>query len=117
MSFGQQGCRQAFQKSARRSLGNQAERRIFVVVSLVRCDARQQAARLAAHEMLRRRLLHPVLGLDQEQVDGALIDEPDAVRIVEFQGQVAGARHGFTGASREFGYWCVFRHQPDLTSL
>ena len=39
--------------------------------------------------MLWRRLFHPVLEFDQEQVDGALIDEPDAVRVVEFDRQVA----------------------------
>ena len=121
MNLGQQGCRQAFEESAGRSLGNQAERRVFVIVSFVRRDARHQPARFAAQQMLRRRLLHPVLEFDQEQVDGAPIDEPDTVRVVELHRQVAGAGHGRTGASGELGDRRVCRpcelHQPDVTSL
>ena len=76
ISLGQQGCRQALQHGARQSLGDQAEPRVLAVALLVRRDTRQQPARFAAQQVLRRRLLHPVPELDEEQVDGAPIDEP-----------------------------------------
>ena len=120
VSLGQQRCRQALEQSARQSLGHQAEPRVLAVALLVRRDTRQQPARFAAQQMLRRRLLYPVLELDEEQIDGAPIDEPDAVRVVELDRQVAGAGHGRTGARGERGDRFIFRpgsHQPDMTSL
>ena len=120
MSLGQQGCRQALEQGARQSLGHQAEPRVLAVALLVRRDTRQQPARFAAQQVLRRRLLHPVLELDEEQIDGAPIDEPDAVRVVELDRQVAGAGHGRTRARGERGERFVFQpgpHQPDMTSL
>ena len=121
IDLGQHGSRQTFQNGARRSLGDQAERGVFLIAWSVRCDARQQPARFAAQQMLRRRLLHPVPEFDQEQIDGALIDEPDSVRVVELHRQVAGAGHGLARSGGEFRDGRVPRprvpHQPDLTSL
>ena len=66
-------------------------------------------------------MIHPVPEFDQEQIDGAPVDEPDGVRVVELHGQVAGAGHGLAGAGGEFRNGRVFRprvpHHPDLTSL
>ena len=102
---GKHACRQAFQKRAGQSLGDQAER----CVLLVGLDARQKTSGFGAQEMLRRRLLHTVLEFDQEQVDGAPVDEPDAVQVVELYRQVPGAGHGLTGMAGEFRHRGEFR--------
>ena len=71
--------------------------------------------------MLRCGCLHTVLDLDQEQVDCALVNEPEAVRIVEFHWKVAGTGHGRTRTSGKLGNRDVFLpavlHQLDFASL
>ena len=121
MDLGQRGCGQAFQKGARQSLGDQAQRRAIVIALFVGCDTRQQRARFAAQQMLRRRPLHALAGFDQKQIDRTPINEPDAVRIVESHRLVAGAGHGCADAGGKLRQRLAFRprvvHQTDLISL
>ena len=81
--------REAPQHRARQPLRDETQGR----VSLLGCDAGQEAAGSRAQHVLRRRLLDAVAGFDQKEIDRAFVDEPHALRIVDGRRQVAGARY------------------------
>ena len=121
ISLRQQGRRQAFEKGVRQPFGDQAERRAAAAFVFVRRDAEQQLSGFPAQQVPGGGLLHTIPEFDQEQMDRTPFDDPDTIRVVEPDGQVAGAGHGCAGARGQRRYRRIFRprvlHQPDMTSL